>query len=474
MLERRKIVFYELNEVPWRIFDHFARLRPGSHVGRLRRDAAAYETVAEDVGHLSPWVTWPTLHRGVTNADHRISDFGQDLAAVDREFPPLWQILAGHGVRMGVFGTLHTYPMPADLGGYDYFVPDTFAAGPECFPADLETFQRFNLAMVAKSGRQVEGGIALKEAGRFLAAAPRLGLRGRTLMQIARQLGAERVNPNRVVRRRTSQVQIAFDFFMAALERSRPDMTMFFTNHVASSMHRYWPALFPEDFPDLAYDTAWLEDWSGEIPFVMTEADHQLGRLLRFVEADPDYVLCVATSMGQAAVQGRKPLERELTLKDPRRLARAVGAGAAEIRMRPAMAPQFVFEMVESAADAFVQGLGGLSVNGRPVPVTRLGPDRVRVDFGFENLADDEIAIELRGERVGPDAIGAVNLNLRDAAGANAYHIPEGMLMVYDPKAPAPPDAPRPRRISTTEVAPSILANFGVPRPGYMQAPLPL
>ena len=37
---------------------------------------------------------------------------------------------------------------------------------------------------------------------------------------------------------------ILFDAFMSSLIREKPDFCTFFTNHVASSMHRFWEASF--------------------------------------------------------------------------------------------------------------------------------------------------------------------------------------------------------------------------------------
>jgi predicted component of type VI protein secretion system len=39
-----------------------------------------------------------------------------------------------------------------------------------------------------------------------------------------------------------------FDIFMNQLERTKPGFTTFFTNQVASSMHRFWAASFPEEY----------------------------------------------------------------------------------------------------------------------------------------------------------------------------------------------------------------------------------
>ena len=54
-----------------------------------------------------------------------------DLSKTNKEYPNLWQILSKN--KVGVFGSLHTYPLPDNLENYSFFVPDTFAAGKECF-----------------------------------------------------------------------------------------------------------------------------------------------------------------------------------------------------------------------------------------------------------------------------------------------------------------------------------------------------
>src|SRR5688572_12717606 len=107
-----KIIFFELNEVPYRIIHLFCRLYPNSNLATVFNKGRKFETFAEDQGHLSPWVTWPTVHRGVSNEKHFTSDFGQDINDQEKEFPPLWNILAQEGVKVGVFGSLHTYPLP--------------------------------------------------------------------------------------------------------------------------------------------------------------------------------------------------------------------------------------------------------------------------------------------------------------------------------------------------------------------------
>src|SRR5436189_4615667 len=151
-----KIALFELNEVPIRIFDYYRTARPASWIAKNFTKFKKYETFSENQGHLSPWNTWPTLHRGVANDRHFISDFNQDLRAVDHEFPPIWDLLSKNGIRVGVFGSLHSYPLPSDVTNYGFYVPDVFAAGSECFPESVELFQEINLRLSRDCARNVD------------------------------------------------------------------------------------------------------------------------------------------------------------------------------------------------------------------------------------------------------------------------------------------------------------------------------
>jgi hypothetical protein len=307
----KKIILFELNEVPFRIIEQFCAWRPESCIARLLPRMRKLETFAEDVSPLSPWITWPTVHRGVTDEKHRILNFGQDLSEVDAQYPPLWQILSAHGIKVGVCGSLHSFPMPEDVEKYSFFIPDTFAAGSECFPKYVSLFQDFNLKMARASARNVSRKIPWSTALRVLAAAPGLGLKLETFMDLGFQLLSERVKQSMKVRRRTYQSVLAFDVFMKQLETSKPDFATFFTNHVASSMHRYWAATFPEDYGTFGYDQAWVKAYCHEIDWTMHKADQFLTRLVHFTRRNPDYQIWITTSMGQAATEA-EPVSTQL------------------------------------------------------------------------------------------------------------------------------------------------------------------
>lgn len=466
MLHGKSLVVYELNEVPAKVLDYYVATHPQSALAGIVAHGTLVETYATDSGVLSPWITWPTVHRGVTNERHCIADFGQDLSEVDAEYPPIWQLLSRQGVRTGVFGSLHSYPLPNDLNGYAFYVPDTFAAGPECFPSDLQVFQEFNLRMVDASARNVAAGLPIKPAFELLYRAPELGLRGATMLRLAKQLSHERMKPIRKVRRRTSQVQLAFDLCYKQLEETKPDYSSFFTNHVASSMHRYWPATFPTDLRDSKLTEEWRRTYAHEIDYTMNEADRQISRLVSFVRRHSGFVLMVVTSMGQAAVDASEVVTTQLYITDQSRFLQKLGVPPTQWSSRRAMLPRYVFHVDGDAAGAFRENAARLTVNGEPVSVTEHESNVFVVKMGQVNLTDSQTDVRLGQERIDCRDMGLENVSIQDETGSYAYHIPQGVMLLYDPANERPGHAEM--AMPTNEIAPMILRNFGRPVPAYM------
>ena len=82
-------------------------------------------------------------------------------------------------------------------------------------------------------------------------------------------------------------------------------------------MHRYWPATFTGDYTETKWSDAWVRRFGGELDYVMGEADQMLGELLTFADRNPDTVVLVASSMGQAAVdEASRQISTEVLLRD--------------------------------------------------------------------------------------------------------------------------------------------------------------
>lgn len=457
-----KIILFELNEVPFRVMDEFCKQHPQSVFAKIRPFCHEYITCAEDTGLLEPWITWPSVHRGVSNQKHQIHDYNQNLAKVNEQFPPIWQILCENQISTGVFSSLHSYPLPADISNYSFFIPDPFAPTSDCHPESISVFQEFNLSMARISGKNVSSKMLVKPAARMLINARSLGLKPRTFYDIGQQLCHEIVNPFVVRRRRTYQSVLSFDVFIELLAQKRPQFATYFTNHVASSMHRYWGATFPEDFQKEKLDTSWQKVHKDEINFAMQKFNTFLERLITFIDKSNEYKLIILGSMGQAATNVR-PVKTMVMLKNVERFLNKMGLETGEWQVMPAMVPQFNIVVDSSKRAGFKVALSSLKVDGQSVKYRENEDGFFSLDFFFENIQSK--SVNILDSTYDFEEVGLKAEELQDQISNTGWHIPEGAMLVYDGKSK---QGAKEKRVSTLAICPSILQHFNVDVPSYM------
>ena len=461
----RKIIFFELNEVPFRIIDYYIQKYANSALAQKLSQCYQYQTDAVD-SILSPWITWATLHRGVAATHHGIYHFNQNLTKINQQFPPIWQILSRNGIKTGVFGSLHSYPLPDNLDNYSFYVPDSFATNSQCFPKNLSIFQEFNLSMARNSSRNVSTQIPIEATLKLLAHLPKLGLRMPTLIDTAKQLLTEQLKFYRKNRRRTYQAVLAFDLFLKQLKTTQPDFATFFTNHVASSMHRYWAALFPQDYKNFGYNSEWVSKYNGEIDFAMSKSEQFFTQLVHFVDNHPEYTLWIASSMGQSATTAWM-VKTQLNLTYPRKLMSALGIPDDAWYQTPAMFPEFGIVVKQEWVEEFRNQLSQLSIEEKLIKFTQKEDGLFALFFGQVNLPQKKVTNALlKGCSVVLEQLGLENISIEDETNTNAYHVKEGFLLIYDPQDMKPKVIRR--KISCLEIAPMLLQNFSIKIPEYM------
>ncbi len=464
----RKIVLLEMNEVPYRILDHFVEQNPNSSLARTLPKSTQFETVTTDNCSLSPWITWPSLHRGVNNEVHDIMHLGQNLERQDNLYPPIWKKLVDAGVSTGVFGPLHSWPLPEDSERYSFYLPDTFSPTPESHPDPLTSFQNFNLVMARESAGNVSTRMDYGSLMRFMMQAPGLGLRPQTLLSVAKQIFDERAEPWKRTRRRTFQSVLAFDLYMKQLKKTKPSFSNVFSNHVASAMHRYWAALFPSDFNELELSDDWQEQYCGEIDYAMDWFNRFYERLVAFADRNPEYVIVTASSMGQAATWGGH-VDTQLYLRDLDKFMQAAGLSSAQWSKRPAMDPTVSIVVDPAHVATFKQFLAELHICGEPTKVSAKDGGFFDLHFGQTDLDPNTKVITLRGDPIPHTDLGMEIIEVEDECGSTGYHIPHGILFTYDPQNPNP--EPGRKQVEVTDIAPWLLDHFGLEVPGYMNRP---
>ena len=130
------------------------------------------------------------------------------------------------------------------------------------------------------------------------------------------------------------------------------------------------------------------------------------------------------------------------------------------------MLPQFNVVVAPERQQAFTDRLSQLRIAGEPLVFRVAAAGFVSLDFGHYNLAPTAHA-ELDGEATSFAALGLSNTEIQDKSGTCAYHIPQGCLFIYDPRDKAA-KARATQQVSTLDIAPAILQNFGVAPPGFM------
>ena len=329
-----KLIIYELNEVPRRLWDFYVNKNPNSAFAKVNKYGSIINTITKDKGELSPWITWPSVHRGVYNEQHKITSINQDLS-FSKTFRPVWEILDEKSIEIGLFGSLQSFP-PIKSKNIKFYLPDTFAPSPDAFPKNLEIFQDFNLLMTNKN-KAISRGISLKEIKKFLNLLLKGLISKKVGLKIIFHIFKEKLNPKYKTRRSTMQNVLSFDIYLRFLKKYQPKYTSYFTNHVAGMMHRYWRDLFPNDFNNLNFRKDSFH--SNTIMNAMNLANDNLRELINFSDKS-GYNIWIVSSMGQSAID-RGEYYPELILKDLKKLIFEIGLEPENYKLLPAMQPDY-------------------------------------------------------------------------------------------------------------------------------------
>jgi hypothetical protein len=448
---RKQVLLYELNEVPWLVIDRFMQRCRGTQLAETLRCAQTFTTLCNDPNPLEPWRSWPAFHTGLSSLEHRSLDLGQDPTTFGGE--PIWDTVARQGIKVGVFGPLQSWPARTYASG-GFYVPDTFARSPECVPASLTEVQKFNLRLTRENLFSADAPLPVAAFVDAPLTLLRAGMRLCTFARLVQHVCIEALDARHKAGRSMMQAEPMFDIFMRQMQVHDPRFGIFFTNHVAGMMHRFWADAmesFGEKAPYAVDGTHADLIWKA-----MRIFDRHLRELVKWVHAAEDRVVMVASSMGQAPIPYRS-VERYLVVREAPRLLNAIGCRPAEVGL--AMYPAYSLKFrSDTEADAARARLCALRIEGQPL---------------FQHFR--RAAATLRFEIVSPASteVGLVNNDAGSAftledlgivarerlGGANtAHHVPEGALFVFGAGVTADPSR---REIDSRAVRARILDTIG-------------
>jgi hypothetical protein len=483
------VLFVEVNEAERHFLDrgieagrlpNFKRIKEGGVL--LRTRVRGFDPSQDKAWRLiSPWIIWPSVYSGLEPAEHGIIGFGQDTASIRGRC--VWDVLDAHQISVGVFGSLMSYP-PRSSGNALYYVPEGLADDPQCIPDAARPVQEFSIF----SARNYSESFSLKalEALPLLFKTMKAGVRALTVLRTLAQVPMELLQGSaRVPERAMLASYIAFDAFEALYRRYRPAFGTLHLNHVAYMQHRYWraaePNLFRDElsptdqrfFADVDERKRYERDFAGWIDKSFEYTDAILGKVLEIV--DDNTIVLVGTGLGQRPFDPVSEIHNPVVrLVKERELFDAIGLRDYSVRhqMNPDLTVNF---KDEAAATAAARALEGLFVDPAEnlFHVARRGAQVfVELNMPRRHSAGEMPPIRHR-TNAGFSAAFARHIHEHSTADqSTAHHKDSGWLLAYSKGKRL---SATENSLSVTEIAPTILAWFGVPTPAWMdgsRAPL--
>ena len=421
------LLMLEINEVPWRLIERYRHFPDFSNINRFFAEAVCYSTMAVDSGELSPWVTWPTLHRGMNNENHGIRNLGQDPLTFAGS--PIWRDFLDRGESVGVLGAMQSWP-PEYPGESGFFIPDTFAADGSCYPSSLRPLQEFNLRQVRRNPRILSKRVLdMQETLPVLSAALKAGISLNTFARIAAQLALEKFRPGLVARRPCFQAILFWDVFVGLYRPSSPPAyASFFTNHVAGLMHRYWRDVFPEDFVGKEVFSSGAKSQEPAMRFALEILDRMLAQVFRWRSENPSLVVCFASSMGQGPVYRSHHPGKEIIVVEPHRFMQASGLRPNEYELLLAMVPHVAVKVEDpQIRQRAIDSITGYRTDSG-LPFVEVDPSGSTLSITVHNVSRQDAMAG--GFMFDVDRLSWEDAGIRatDIDPGTGYHIPEGTL----------------------------------------------
>ena len=137
----QRVIVVEFNEISWELMDEWLIEGDLPNFARLRNEGAWDRTLTNEPPELlDPWVTWTTFHTGVPQSEHGMEFLEQPAETI--RVKRLWEIVAEASKKVGVFGSVSSWP-PIRVDGF--FIPGSFSPDAKTFPDTLEAVQELNV-----------------------------------------------------------------------------------------------------------------------------------------------------------------------------------------------------------------------------------------------------------------------------------------------------------------------------------------
>lgn len=462
-MNQKKAIVIEINEVPLKLLNHYKSINPKSNIALLLEKSLVLQTEAKDVEEdfLYPSQTWASINTGAAYDSHKIHWYNDPKPDA---YPLYWKTIAENGLSVGLVNTLHSSPADSyiDHSNYKFVIPDCFAINNLTKPEVYQDFQALNTSATSENGRRTTMNFPRQKAVSTLVKSPVLGIKSKTLLDAAGLVAKIKTGRTNKERLRNLQFTLLADIFFKQLKTHDVDLAIFFTNHIAANMHRYWYGLFPEEYDLKLYDREWIDKYSSEIMVSLDLFDNFLGDLINYCKRE-ERTLILLSSMGQAANEKlTETPEYFYKLKDiDKLLARLCPGKKYEYQVDSAMIPQYSlnFTSEAEAGECFAIIKETKEYLKNIWLEVDLNHNVITISTRLDDNCDEFF---IKDESYSYDDLGYQQLLIE--AHHSARHSPEGILIVYNSEtSQADRDT-----VNYLEYVPAMFEFFGLETADYM------
>lgn len=477
------VLFFEVNEAEKYFLEkfvaqgklpNFARCIEGGKLMRTR--IPTWDAGAEKAWrHISPWIIWPSVYTGMTPEQHGIVGFGQDTSRIRGRC--VWDVLDSNGISVGVLGSLMSYP-PRSEGHAAYYVPESLADDPSCFPEEARPLQEF--CVFSARNYSESFGASAATAVKLLLRTKKSGVTTRNIWRTLSQMPMEQIKgPSFYPERAMLHSYLTWDAFLKLYPTSKPRYASLHMNHVAYMQHRYWRASEPERFsPELSptdqrffYSSAermrYEQKFAHWIESAFRYTDERLGEILNLV--DDDTVVLVGTALG---VRPFDPSKGEIynpvvRLVKERELFDAIGLTGYTVlhQMNPDVTVNFADEAAAAQAHALLDQLH-VHAHEPLFTVQRKGPQLfLELNMPLRAHKEEELFIRFTARPELAIPLGAHIHEHCTNDQSTSHHKDSGWLLAYSKGGRITGERDV---ISVTDIAPTILSLYGIQPQAWM------
>lgn len=278
--EKKKIIVIAIGGATWKVIKPLLKENELPNIAQLMRDGS-YGSL-ESLENMASSVTWASGATGGLPEKHGISPHG--YSSESYQMKTFWEVAEQHGMSIGVFGYLATWPPKKSNG---YIIPGWDALNEETFPNKFRFVRRLEKMEKQRNRRKVW------DYFQIFVMAVKNGLRLETIMDSMAYIIHEKFNDLKYIDRNYKshllKLALTSDIFTYLYNKNKNDLTVFYNGAADGVAHYYWRFFEPEKFNNVKEKE--IKKYGHVLTLVYKKIDETIGKILQEVDESTTVVI---------------------------------------------------------------------------------------------------------------------------------------------------------------------------------------